>query len=103
MAGVRAHTFSSAKLTRVAVNDIEVSEGMWVAMVAGHFNVPVIMVSGDNVATKEIKDFLGNVEVAVVKEALGFHSAKSLTPNAATKLIKEVSTRAVKNSKNVKP
>ena len=102
MAGVRAHTFSSAKLTRVAVNSIAVSEGMWVAMVAGHFNVPVIMISGDDIATSEVKDFLGEVETAVVKEAMGFHSAKSLTPAAATKLIKASSYAAVKNIKKFK-
>ena len=101
--GVRAHTFSSAKLTKVSVNDISVSEGMWVAMVAGHFNVPVIMISGDNIATKEVKDFLGNIEVAVVKEAMGFHSAKTRTPAMAAKIIKEASNRAVKNIKNSKP
>jgi D-amino peptidase len=101
--GVRAHTFSSAKLTKVAVNDISVSEGMWVAMVAGHFNVPVIMISGDNIATKEVNDFLGNIEVAVVKEAMGFHSAKTVTPAAATKIIKEASAKAVKNIKSYKP
>jgi D-amino peptidase len=98
--GVRAHTFSSAKLTKVSVNDISVSEGMWVAMVAGHFNVPVIMISGDNIATKEVKDFLGDVEVAVVKEAMGFHSAKTRTPAMAAKIIKEASNRAVKKIKN---
>jgi D-amino peptidase len=102
-AGVRAHTFSSAKLTKVSVNDIPVSEGMWVAMVAGHFNVPVIMISGDNVATKEVKDFLGEVEVAIVKEALGFHSAKTRTPAMAAKIIKEASTKAVKQIKSYKP
>ena len=101
--GVRAHTFSSAKLTKVSVNDISVSEGMWVAMVAGHFNVPVIMISGDNIATKEVKDFLGDVEVAVVKEAMGFHSAKTRTPAMAVKIIKEASNRAVKKIKNSKP
>lgn len=103
MEGVRAHTFSSAKLTRIAVNNIEVSEGMWVAMVAGHFDVPVIMISGDDIATKEVKDFLGNVETAIVKEAIGFHSAKSLTPAAANKLIKASSFSAIKNIKEFKP
>ncbi len=103
MEGVRAHTFSSAKLTKVVVNDIPVSEGMWAAMVTGHFNVPVIMISGDNIATREVKDFLGNVEVAVVKEAMGFHSAKSRTPAAAAKIIKEASYKAVKNINIFKP
>jgi D-amino peptidase len=101
--GVRAHTFSSAKLTKVAVNDIPVSEGMWVAMVAGYFDVPVIMISGDNIATKEVQDFLGDVEVAVVKEAMGFHAAKTLTPAAAVKLIEEASSKAVGKIKKYKP
>jgi len=103
MEGVRAHTFSSAKLTKVAVNNIAVSEGMWVAMVAGHFKVPVIMISGDDIATSEVKDFLGEVETAVVKEAMGFHSAKTLTPAAAVKIIKSGSFSAVKNIKKYKP
>ena len=103
MEGVRAHTFSSARLTSVKINDMPVSEGMWAAMVTGHFNVPVILVTGDDIATKEIKDFLGDVEVAVVKEAMGFHSAKSLTPAAANKLIKAASLKAVKNISSFKP
>ena len=35
--GVRAHTFSSAQLTRVALNGTEVTEGAWNAAIAGHF------------------------------------------------------------------
>lgn len=101
--GVRAHTFSSAKLTRVSVNQQSISEGMFAAMVTGYFNVPVILISGDNIATKETKDFVGDMEVAVVKEAYGFHSAKSLTPEAAARVIKEASLRAMKRLKDFKP
>ena len=101
--GVRAHTFSSAKLTGVSINQRPISEGIFAAMVTGHFNVPVIMISGDNMATKETKDFVGDMEVAVVKEAYGFHSARSLTPEAATRVIKEASLRAVKRLKDFKP
>ena len=42
-AGVRAHTFSSANLTRVALNGTNVTEGSWNAAIAGHFNVPVVI------------------------------------------------------------
>ena len=73
------------------------------AMVAGHFNVPVIMISGDDIATREVKDFLGDIELAVVKEAMGFHSAKTHTPAMAAKIIKEASAKAVKNIKSYKP
>ena len=101
--GVRAHTFSSARLTNVSLNNTPVSEGMWAAMVTGHFGVPVIMVSGDNIAVKEVKNFVGDVETTIVKEAMGFHSAKTLTPSAASKLIKESSFNAVKRIKDFKP
>ncbi len=103
MKGVRAHTFSSAKLTKVKVNDIAVSEGMWAAMVTGHFDVPIILVTGDEVATQEVKGFVGDIEMAVVKQSMGFHSAKSLTPNAANKLIKAASKKAVSRLKDFKP
>lgn len=103
MKGVRAHTFSSARLTDVRINAQSVSEGMWAAMVTGHFGVPVIMISGDDIATKEVKDFLGDVEVAVVKEAYGFHSAITLTPKVATRLIKEASRKAVSRIKKFDP
>ena len=103
MKGVRAHTFSSAQLTKVKVNDIAVSEGMWAAMVTGQFDVPVILVTGDEVATQEVKDFVGDVEMAVVKQSMGFHSAQSLTPGAATKLIKAASKKAVSRLNNFKP
>lgn len=101
--GVRAHTFSSARLTKVSVNETPVSEGAWAAMVTGHFNVPIIMISGDNIATKETRDFVGDMEMAIVKEAYGFHSAKSLTPAASAQLIKETSAKAVKRIKDFKP
>lgn len=87
--GVRAHTFSSARLTRVVVNGVEMSEGSWNAAIAGHFGVPVVMVSGDDAAVEEIRRRIGPIEAAVVKQNLGFHSANTLTPEAAYSLIAE--------------
>ncbi len=101
--GVRAHTFSSARLTNVSVNEIPVSEGMWAAMVTGTFDVPVILITGDDIATRELSDFLGDVETVVVKQAYGFHAAKSLTPMAAVKKIKESSKRTVARISDFKP
>jgi D-amino peptidase len=87
VSGVRAHTFSSAALTRVALNGTEVTEGAWNAAIAGHFGVPVVMVSGDDAAVAEVRKLLGDVEGAEVKKSLGFHSAITLTPQAAYDLI----------------
>ncbi len=83
MRGVRAHTFSSARLTSVKLNGTPVTEGAFNAAIAGHFGVPVVMVSGDEALVEEVRALVGDVEGAVVKEALGFHSAKTLTPAAA--------------------
>lgn len=85
--GVRAHTFSSANLTRVALNGVEMTEGSWNAAIAGHFNVPVVMMSGDDAAIAEVRSVIGNIEAAETKKSLGFHAAITLTPQAAADLI----------------
>jgi D-amino peptidase len=87
--GVRAHTFSSANLTRVAVNGTNVTEGSWNAAIAGQFGVPVVMISGDDAAVAEVQGAVGNIEAAETKRSLGFHSANTLTPQAAVDLIRQ--------------
>jgi len=101
--GVRAHTFSSARLTSVKVNGKVMSEGSWNAAIAGEFGVPVIVVAGDDAAVDEVTSLIGNAEGAVVKESISFHSAKSLHPEAAYDLIAEKTSIAVKNIKKYKP
>ena len=51
MDGVRAHTFSSTNITGLKLNGIEMSKGSMNAAIAGHFGVPVTMVSGADCAT----------------------------------------------------
>jgi D-aminopeptidase len=62
--GVRAHTFSSARLTRVAINGQEMTEGSWNAAIAGHFNVPVVFLSGDNAAIDEVRSLIGPLKLS---------------------------------------
>jgi D-amino peptidase len=85
--GVRAHTFSSAHLTRVALNGSPVTEAEFNAAYAGEFSVPIIFASGDDAAIAEIKAHLGDMDTVVTKNNLGFHSAETLTPSAACDLI----------------
>jgi D-amino peptidase len=101
--GVRAHTISSARLADVRLKGISVSEAGLNAAIAGHFNVPVIMVSGDDAVVKETQALLGDVEGAVVKWASGFHSAKTLMPQASYVLIREKVKRAIGRLKDFKP
>jgi D-amino peptidase len=101
--GVRAHTISSARLADVRLKGTSVSEAGLNAAIAGHFNVPVIMISGDDAVVKETQALLGDVEGAVVKWASGFHSAKTLTPGASQMLIRDKVKNAIRRIKDFKP
>lgn len=103
MKGVRAHTFSSARLTRVALNGTEVTEGAFNAAIAGHFGVPVVMISGDDAAIEEVRSLVGNIEGAETKKSLGFHSANTITPEASYELIGQKVKAALKRLKDFKP
>jgi len=93
--GVRAHTMSSANITSLKLNGIPMSEGSMNAAIAGHFGVPVIMVSGDDAAVAENRAVIGDIEGAVVKWAESFHSATTLTPEAAYEVIASTTRSAI--------
>ena len=102
-AGVRAHTMSSANLAAVRLNGMEMSEGGINAAIAGHFGVPVLMVSGDDAAVAEVSGMLGGIGEAVVKWNYGFHSARTLTPAAGVAVIREAVGDAVRGVSGAEP
>ena len=81
------HTWSSRIVSNVWLNDTLTGEYGLNAAVAGHFGVPVIMVSGDQTACAQATELLGNMETAVVKQATGRFAAECLSPQAAQELI----------------
>lgn len=101
--GVRAHTFSSAHYARVTLNGNAVTEGEYNAAYAGAKGVPVIFVSGDDVATEEIKSRLGNIETVETKKSLGFHSAETLTPVVSCERIGAGAKMALGRLRDFKP
>ncbi len=101
--GVRAHTMSSARLADIRLNDVSVPEAGINAAIAGHFGVPVIMLSGDDAIAAEAQAIIGAIETAVVKEAISFHSATTLTPSAAQDLIRAAAARAVQRIDDFQP
>ena len=101
--GVRAHTFSSAHLARVALNGTAVTEGEFNAAYAGSLAVPVVFASGDDAATEELRSRLGNLETVETKKSLGFHSAETLTPEASCEKIAAGVRSALAHLKDFKP
>jgi D-amino peptidase len=101
--GVRAHTISSARFADVRINGASVSEASLNAAIAGHFGVPVLMIAGDDVAVAEAQKQIGPIEGAVVKWAVSFHSARTLTPEAAQDVIREKTKRALARVGELRP
>jgi D-amino peptidase len=101
--GVRAHTISSALLTRIAINGTSMSEAGINAAIAAQFGVPVVMISGDDQIVAETKLRLGPIEGAAVKRAVGFHSAATLTPEAGQALIRQHAKAGVSRRGEMKP
>ena len=89
------HTWSSKAVANVWLNDILTGEYGLNAAVAGHFGVPVIMVSGDQTACAQVTELLGEVEIAVVKQASGRFAAECLAPEATQEIICLSAERAV--------
>ena len=102
-AGVRAHTISSANLASVSLNGVAMPEAGINAAIAGRFGVPVVFISGDNVAVEETRRLLGDVEGAVVKQAISFHAASTMTPKASQQLIREHVKAALQRRTAFKP
>jgi D-amino peptidase len=97
---VLAHTWSSGRIANVWLNDALVGEYGINGAVAGHFGVPVLMISGDQTACAQAVDLLGALETAVVKHASGYFSAECLSPKITLPLIQETAKRAVKRLKD---
>jgi D-amino peptidase len=89
------HTWSSRTVANVWLNDVLTGEYGLNAAVAGHFSVPVIMVSGDQTACAQVAELLGDVETAVVKQASGRFAAECFSPEATRETICISAQRAV--------
>jgi len=101
---VLAHTQSSKRGDRYWYNGRESGEIAQSAIVCGHYNVPVVMVTGDDAACAEARDFLGDDVVTVsVKKGLGITSCQMLAPQAAWKKITEAVAEALQRIGRCKP
>ena len=101
--GVRAHTISSATFGAVVLNGQPMSESGINATIAGHFGVPIVMVSGDEQAVGEVQTLTGNVEGAIVKRSISFHAAAVMTPEASQALIRAKAKAAILRLRDFKP
>ena len=87
------HTISGAAVHAITVNGVEMPELGLNALIAGVYDVPVIMLSGDAAACAQAKSVLGSDLVTVpVKEALS-RTAARLVPFAEARRQLEAAAR----------
>jgi D-amino peptidase len=101
--GILAHTFRSASLREVRVNGVSAPESLINAAIAGHFDTPVLLVSGDDVCIKETTALMPEIEAVTVKWAHSRLSARTLTPEASYDLIAEGVKRAIARRTGISP
>lgn len=104
MNGVIDHTYNGGKIYNIRINDETMNtEALLNAMVAGHYDVPLIAIIGDDAVCGEVSDVIENVEPISVKKGLSRFSALSIHPDKARDLIYKGVLKALKNSINIKP
>ena len=84
--GVLDHTYTG-QLKAVRLNGREVGEYGLNAALAGHYGVPVVLISGDRAVTDQAKGFIPGVEPVAVKEGIGRTAARTLHPEEARERI----------------
>jgi D-amino peptidase len=98
-----AHTWSGW-LNDVRFDGRSVGEWGINAATAGHWGVPVALVTGDDKAVAQTREFCGDGVVGVVvKEGLSTFAALNLHPAKAQELIRAGAEQATRRAKELKP
>lgn len=99
MAGTRGalleHTFSSRHIQNMWLNGRPVGEIGIDAAIAAESGVPTVMVSGDDAACAEARDWIPGVVTCQVKQGISCQGARLLSREKAHRLLEEMAAEAV--------
>jgi D-amino peptidase len=90
-----SHTYNPRAVVEVRLDGTVTGEAGINALVAAHYGVPVVLVTGDRCACEETAALIPEVHQAVVKEHVSRLAAHSLHPDRARALIRERARAAV--------
>jgi D-amino peptidase len=100
---IMAHSYNSLGIQNMLVNGKTVGEIEMTAAVAGSFGIPVIFLSGDRAAARELHEIVPDAVTAEVKEGLARYSCVTLSATAARNLIREQATAAARKIGAIRP
>ena len=98
-----SHTYNPRAVVEARINGVVTGEAGINALVAAHYGVPVVLVTGDRVACEETEKLMPGVHSAVVKEHVSRLAAHSLHPVKARELIRETARQAVAGASSATP
>ena len=102
--GVLSHTVSSTEWTGLWFNGQVVGETGINAALCGHWDCPVLLVTGDRATCREARDLLGEgLETVEVKQALRRYSARHVAPLRARTMIEEGAKRSLADLRRISP
>lgn len=101
--GVANETMLGFEMYEMRMNGAPVGELEINAAIAGHFGVPVVMVSGDDCLAEEARDALPGVETAVVKYAIDRWSARCISLERAHSVIRTSARQALERLPSARP
>jgi D-amino peptidase len=101
--GVLSHTESIEGVQNMWVNGKLVGEIGINLLLASHFGIPTIMLSGDTAACEELHDLVPLAECAAVKSGFSRTSGIALSHLAACALIREKARSAMKSLAEFRP
>ncbi|MHC4123774.1 MAG: M55 family metallopeptidase [Planctomycetota bacterium] len=96
------HSYCHENLN-IYINKTVVGEIGMEAAVAGDFDVPLWLVTGDSAGMAEAEQIVPGVNTVTVKEAIGRFQARCYPPEFTAKKICEASKDIIKNPPRVKP
>src|SRR5579883_690762 len=100
---VLSHTYNPGAIWEVRLNGEVAGESGLNALVAAHYGVPIIFVSGDATTAQEAHFIAPQAEKVVVKQSLGRFAASNLHPDVACELLQAAAERAVSNIHAMQP
>jgi D-amino peptidase len=95
---VHDHTWASSTIYNATLNGKPMGEIMLNAALAGHFGAPVALVTGDQLATAEAREVLGDVETVTVKIAVARNAAECLPPAKTAPVIRQAAQKAAQKA-----
>jgi D-amino peptidase len=98
-----SHTYNPRAVAEARLNGVVTGEAGINALVAAHYGVPVVLVTGDRTACEETAALLPGIHTAVVKEPVSRMAAHSLHPERARELIREAAQQAVADAAQAPP